>query len=220
MHLSQPIRNGPRVQRPVGFTLLEVLLTLAVLAAIAALVVPMFGDLLADRRLARGGEVVRVEMTRARLEAMRSGRTQMMRIQLGTGEFAVQPWYSAEDMTETAEMTGSGAALLSGGTPMAAPNLPPGQMQQPVESETLPEGITFADVRVEATARSMVVQMQSGTAVASATQDVPGSAQPILFYADGTTSTAAVTVIDQTVGRVTVALRGLTGEATPSEIMP
>lgn len=220
MHFSQPIRNGPGAQRSVGFTLLEVLLTLAVLAAIAALVVPMFGDLLADRRLARGGEVVRVEMTRARLEAMRSGRTQMMQIQLGSGAFSVQPWYSAEDMTETAEMTGSGAALLSGGTPMAAPTLPPGQMQQPVESETLPEGITFADVRVETTARSMAVQMQSGTAGASALQDAAGSVQPILFYADGTTSTAAVTVMDQTVGRVTVALRGLTGEATLSEIMP
>ena len=51
---------------------------LAVLAAIAAIVIPQTGVLLGDRQVLRSGEQIRIEMTRLRVDAMRQGRVMMM----------------------------------------------------------------------------------------------------------------------------------------------
>ena len=61
-----------------AFTLLELLLTLAVLAALTAVAIPQIGLLAGDRRLVRGGDLLRVGMTRLRVDAMRQGRVLML----------------------------------------------------------------------------------------------------------------------------------------------
>ncbi len=202
-----------------GFTLIELLLALAVLVALAAIIIPSFQGLLSNRRLARGGDIVRIEMLKARLAAMRSGRTQMLRFQLGAGTLSVRPWRSAADMTEAADMTGTGSALLQGGTPLPAAGIAATGQEEAQQIE-LPEGIVVAAARVESTTRSLAIETQTSS------EQAAGWSQPLLFYADGTTSTAAVTVRDpapqdQQVGpQVIVMLRGLTGEPTLTEVQP
>lgn len=195
-----------------GFTLIELLLTMAVLVTIAAIVVPSFGVLLADRRLARAGDQLRVEMMQTRLLAMRSGRTQMLQLQIGASAARAKPWYDMHDLTEAVDQTGDSSAMLSGG------NASPASFQATAAEGTtreieLPAEIMIGDVRVESTQRSYLIDTQS------LSDTTEGWSQPILFYPDGTTSTAAVTFTQTEAGRVIVVLRGLTGEVTVSEVL-
>jgi prepilin-type N-terminal cleavage/methylation domain-containing protein len=200
-----------RVSADTGFTLVELLLVLAILAGMAALVVPSFSGLLADRGLARAGDQLRVAMMQARLSAMRSGRTYMMQFRQGSGELRTLPWVDMNDMTEAADQTGASSALLTGG------NLVGGTMRAvDIESETrnaeLPPATTIAEVNIQSSPRSFLIETQMQ---AQASNDW---GQPILFYPDGSTSTAAVTMQSEQVGRVVVLLRGLTGEPTVTDI--
>jgi hypothetical protein len=47
-----------------------------------------------------------------------------------------------------------------------------------------------------------------------------GWSRPILFYPDGSTSTAVVTLTNPTLGKVVIRLRGITGDVTVSEVLP
>ncbi|WP_068135116.1 hypothetical protein [Roseimaritima ulvae] len=212
--LLRAARCGPAPRS--ALTLLEVLLALAIMTAVAAFALPMIDGMLVNRRLVRGAEVVRVHMMNARLEAMRSGRTHLMRCPVAGTEITTYVFRDLSDLTEAADQLGSGTALLQGGQPMAAP-LPTGSTEPPRAVE-LPEGITIGECRVESTTRSMIIENQ--TMELSTPED---NGQPIMFYPDGTTSNAAVTVRQGQqgeAGRIVVVLRGLTGEATVGEELP
>lgn len=217
-----------------AFTLLELLLTLAVLAAIAAVAIPRAGGMLGGRRLVRAADQLRVEMTRLRVKAMREGRPMMFEAQLQQGAFRVRPFYSLSDATESADRPSGPSALVSGakqanvaqgvgpagGGANAGGPATANSGREPKRIE-LAEGVTVADVSVVSAARAAEIT-RSG-----AGQQTQGWSRPILFYPDGTTSTAAVTLHHETTGSLVVRLRGITGEATisdgnaaPSESIP
>lgn len=72
-----------------GFTLLELLLVLAILALGVALVLPSLSGPLASARFRQGGAEFRAAMVQARSHAAASGRTRVVRIDLGTGEYGI-----------------------------------------------------------------------------------------------------------------------------------
>ncbi len=208
----QSIERAGRPDRAGGFTIVELLLALAILVTLAAMVVPSFTGLLADRRVLRAGDQLRVEFMQARLAAMRSGRTYMVQLSTETHQLRVRPWVDANDMTEALDQTGGSSALLTGGSAMV------GSMQQvDVAAEArevdLPEGVMITNTSVQSSQRSFMIESQVQAEAAA------GWGQPILFYPDGTTSTAAVTVMSTGIGQVIVLLRGLTGEATVTDVL-
>jgi len=195
-----------------AFTLVELLLTLAILVSIAAMIVPTFGVLLSDRRLARAGDQLRVEMMQTRLLAMRTGRTQIMQLKVGTTEARVKPYFDMADMTEAVDQTGNSSALLTGGTASPAGFQTTGT-QEVTRTIELPENVLIADAKVESTQRSFRIDTQALSETAE------GWSQPILFYPDGTTSTAGITFTQAEAGRVVVVIRGLTGEVIVSDVL-
>jgi prepilin-type N-terminal cleavage/methylation domain-containing protein len=201
-----------RTQAPQGFTLVELLLTLAILVSIVAMIVPTFGILLSDRRLARAGDQLRVEFMQTRLLAMRTGRTQIMQLRVGTAEARVKPFFDMNDLTEAVDQTGSSSALLTGGTasPAAFQATSGEEVTRQIE---LPPDVIIGDAKVESTQRSYMIDTQALSETAE------GWSQPILFYPDGTTSTAGVTFTQAEAGRIVVVLRGLTGEVTVSDVL-
>lgn len=203
-----------RVERAGGFTIVELLLALAILVTLAALAVPSFTGLLADRRVLRAGDQVRIEFMQARLAAMRGGRTYMVQLSTETHQLRVLPWVDANDMTEALDQTGGSSALLTGGNAMVAAMQDVDVAAQTREVE-LPQGVTIAAVNVQSSQRSFMIESQ-----VQADATAVGWGQPILFYPDGTTSTAAITVAHEGVGQVIVLLRGLTGEATVTDVLP
>ncbi|MEM8666574.1 MAG: prepilin-type N-terminal cleavage/methylation domain-containing protein [Planctomycetota bacterium] len=195
-----------------AFTLLELLLTLALLAAIAAITLPQVGMLLGDRRLVRAGDQLRAEMTRLRVDAMRQGRVMMLDGMIEGNQVRIKPFYSVADSTEAIDQTGSQQALLTGATQGVVTGVQVNP-EETTETIDLPEGIMVQGVAVVSAARAMEIEQLN---LANQGQ---GWSRPILFYPDGSTSTAAITLIDETYGKVVIRIRGITGDVTLSEVL-
>lgn len=200
------------MERRSAFTLLELLLTLAVLAALTSVAIPQIGLLAGDRRLVRGGDLLRVEMTRLRVDAMRQGRVLMLEGLIEGNQFRSRPFNSATDATEAFDQTGSQSGLLNGATQGVVT-----VVEQVPESEDLielPQDIAVESVGVVSAARSMEIEQLTESDRAE------GWSRPVLFYPDGSTSTSVITLSNPDLGRVVIRLRGITGDVTVSEVVP
>ncbi len=208
-----------------AFTLLELLLALGIIVAISSIALPGIFGALANRQLVRGGNGVRTALVQARLEAMRTGRTHILRVELLGSGFRVEPYFDSADVTEAADMMGQGRAVTTGGIVVARPGQPQlngdpslagprDPLSAVMDDEQLPDQVLFSEVRVQATARAMTMQRTSTVPMGE------GWSDPVFFYADGTTSNAVITLQRVEVGRLMVRMRGLTGETDVSEVMP
>ncbi|MEQ8785577.1 MAG: prepilin-type N-terminal cleavage/methylation domain-containing protein [Pirellulaceae bacterium] len=203
---------------PRGFTLLELLLVLALLVMIAALVIPALQLTLQDQRLRKAGDLLRSQMGKARVRSMKTGRMHALWIEPGGNRYRIEPWITGDEALEGNQSAqdaggqGMGAqgvgGLAGGGAAMSDPNLM-------MTEEVLPEGVVFYASESAQDNRTLLA-LQQGTSASGATQASP-SAPPILFYPDGTTSTARLVVTDGEGSFVLVAIRGLTGIAQVSD---
>ena len=96
------MRADAHAARRRGFTLVELLLVLALAVVIAALAAPSMSGTLARVRLDAAAEEVRTAWVEARLEAMRTGEPVAFQCRLGTGQYTVSTLADA-----TAAMGGS-----------------------------------------------------------------------------------------------------------------
>jgi prepilin-type N-terminal cleavage/methylation domain-containing protein len=180
-----------------GFTLLELALVLAMIVALASIAIPSFRGSMGRQRLRKAAEALRVQCVRTRQRAMNTATTHSLMIAPGSGTF-LSVWYAPnlDELNQSQQLTAAAEAesiaALQGGQ-----EVPEGL------GRSLPEGVTFREVSAtEAPALSA-----SGTALPV---DVAAS-QSILFYPDGSTSTAQVTLAGDENQTITVFLRGLTG---------
>jgi type II secretion system protein H len=174
-----------------GYTLLEMLLVLALMSALAAIAVPSLQGPLADRRLRSAAEHVRAAWLTARSEAMTSGQIHIFRYEAQSNQYEIGPWEGADSALETAT-AGTAASSL----------------------QTLPDGVTFVGGNQQEDTRSAQVSSQMGSA-AGAT-----SAPPVMFYTDGQTSTVELQLAHEFGLGVTLSLRGLTGVVSMSDTFP
>jgi prepilin-type N-terminal cleavage/methylation domain-containing protein len=208
--LKAPLGIHPLTRRS-AFTLLELLLVIAILAALASMTMPKWGMLLNDRRLIRAGDQVRASVARMRVEAMRSGRVIMLEGMLEGTSLRAKPFYSAVDATEAVDQTGSGSELLTGADQASAVVVE--QSESAIETIDLPDEIIVSGVSVVSSARAMEIEQMNVSGQGQ------GWSRPVLFYPDGSTSTALIGLAHPTMGRVVVKIRGITGDATVSEVL-
>ena len=76
---------------PAGFSLVELLLVLALVGLLAALAAPSMSGTLARVRLDAAASEVRTAWAKARLEAMRTGEPVAFQCRLGTGQYLLSP---------------------------------------------------------------------------------------------------------------------------------
>jgi type II secretion system protein H len=186
-----------------GFTLIEIMIVLAVMILASAIAIPVVLGSLRGQRLKSGAETVRIEWSRANVKAMKTGRIQVFRYEMGGSKFSVQPWIAADDSTEASVTPGFGAQ------PVAENPL------DDFETKTLPEGVTFAagDAKFD----SRAYEVEDFFSQSSQSDGVTWS-RPVLFYPDGSASDSYVIVTDEKQSAYRVQLRGLTGTSFISEI--
>ncbi len=178
-----------------AFTLVELLLTLSLLVIIASLAWPVMDRPLANLRMRKAADKVRTEWVTARVEAMDTGRTCVFRYVPEEGRFIVKPHVRNETSGDQ-EYTGFGersAATLS---------------------DSLPRGITFYASQTESDTRAAGFGIDSDPTVDSTSE----WSDPILFYPDGTTSSAELILRDKDGRCINLKLRGLTGVVNVGEV--
>ena len=189
-------------------TLIELILTLCLLVVIAALAVPALDKPFANQRLRTAADKVRVAWCRARVDAIRTGRVHAFRYAVEGDRYCCEPLAEPSVFDEPF-------------APVEAVATDPVVAVQPAE-EKLPEGITFVASETLADTREMMFATDtqtSGQASGQAPLEI-GSAwsAPILFYPDGTSSTAVLRLKNDSNRCVDLELRGLTGVVKVGEL--
>lgn len=198
-----------RYQR--GITLLEMLLVLGLLVAIAAIAMPSVSRPLETYRLRKSGDLIRAEWAKARAKAMESGRTYVFRYEPDADGYQIEPWYSDEDYLESSASTGVGGF----GTSVAAPSPLTFDQSSIAKMKQLPEDIVFFAGETMQEARELLA-VQATTALVN--QDNTMSS-PIFFYPDGTSSTAKLYIKSNRERYIKLTLRGLTGVVYVSDFL-
>lgn len=179
--------------RRTGFTLLELLLVLALAATVLALVLPAVqGPLRRQRLIAAAGEL-RVELGRVRNDAVRQGRMYTMSLEVEGNRFNALPYDAAGSSGPMSEASLSATSMAG-----AAEFDDASQSAGVIRSGKLPEGIVFESVDV-------VLDDASPSA------DEPADAPQLYFFPDGTTSDALIVLRSERDRAVSVTLRGITG---------
>ena len=204
-------------------TLLELMLVLALLVVMGALALPSLKTPFENQRLRKAGEAVRIAWNKARIQAMKSGQTQMFCYDAEHGTYCIQPYYSGRDILEAGVQ--HGGPNVGGAASRQAPSASEAEMMA-VETKALPQGVVFVSSEVRADVRAVQLEQevqggffngaQPGRGVTAVGEEAP----PILFYPDGTTSEAKLVLAkEQGEPYVVVSLRSLTGIATVSDLV-
>jgi prepilin-type N-terminal cleavage/methylation domain-containing protein len=186
-----PLPEGEGTRR--AFTLLEVVLVLALIVVLAALTLPALEGPLATRRLQSAADQVRTTWTRARLWAVDSGQVQVFTCDVAAGTYRVE---SLGDQLEASRVVP--ASDESQTTVPRAPGY----------EGRLPEEVVFYLGTADASTP------QASSVAAQGADGIP----PLVFYPDGTCSTAEVWLANASGQAIPVRLRGLTGTAMVGEV--
>lgn len=181
------------VHRP-AFTLLELLIVLAIVVALTSMGLPSLQRMYAQSRLKAAAQELQGELHRTRLTAMKSGKAFVFRYLPGCSSYEI---LSREEF-ERREKNREGLGAVAIGPDLFDSNSSektmqsPQQLLPPTSVKSLPQNINFAP-----TIGSLSNVWSS----------------PVLFYPNGRTSQASLTL--QIHGRYsfrqTLVLRGLTG---------
>ncbi len=212
-HISPP--TATRAARG-GFTLLELMLVLAILAAISAIAVPRIADMFERQKLRGAAGSLRLVWDSARITAMRTGQAQVFNCLPGSGSYTVKPLMLQSDATDV----GQGATvMLSGG--VAAETAANGMLTAAdpslAETEQLEDQITFVSCNVVGNMRAYVTAQESQM-TGGADVNTQNVGQAVIFYPDGSTSTAEVRIQNERGDVRAVQIRGLTGHSRVVEI--
>ncbi len=130
-----------RSSRSAGFTLFEILLTLALLVAVAAMSWPAFTRAFENERLRKGADMVRTAWTNARLQAMSTGLTHAFEYEFGGNQFSI--------VASETDASGDSATVSSNAPGVSRP-------------ATLPDGISFYAGEKVVEGRSAAVEGDGG----------------------------------------------------------
>lgn len=209
------MRHARSAQRTAAFTLLEMIVVLALLVLAAALVWPSMRRSLQQNQLTNSAKLVRNALARARLAAIESGQPYAFRWEIGGRRYEVRA-VSLPRPTPSARDRAAQRRQSEG-------------LSEPMLSEDLPLGITFAADEepvaswaepgsvpaVQPGARPPQhadVARQSDSATALADGAIMWS-DSIVFEPQGNTADAAIRLSGEAGLSTTLWLRGLTGTA-------
>ena len=171
-----------------GFSLIEMILVIAILIVVASLAAPAIQRTFARQALQKGADRVRIAMGQARVKAIRNGEEYCV-FYTPTGS-----WFDVGPFTSFQEQASNGSRRQQ-------------QLEQGIltnfEDDVLPMGVKFAGTSTGTNSRDATV-LQSGSS---------SRIGMILFYPDGTSQDAKVVIENEKKAYIQIQLRGLTGIA-------
>ncbi len=214
-------------RRRSAFTLLELVLVLALIVAISALAVPSFRGAMATWRLKSAADQIRAAWNRTRADSIRDGEVYVFRFLPRSNHYIAAPWpdgselplavYSEVDVTNDSgpsDLTRGGSADLSRQAP---PSPPPSQQVTPSNGTVeLPDDVMFFGVSF--TAQPGADETIPNEQADESTVPNDGWSEPILFFPDGTSSAARLYLNNDREQFIDVTLRAMTGTSRVGEI--
>lgn len=204
-------------QRRIGFTLLELVVVLAIIVLLASLSWPPMLRYIREQEIREQAHVVRMALAGSRVKAIDTGLTYQFRYEPGGQRFVVLPFDLPDaaaggtstignaNSTGPSVQAGTSSTIVAVTVPTATGKLPDScefdwpqtinpatNAEQPIATESLPN------------------EWLALLADSSMLQQVTWS-PPILFYSDGTTDDIRLTIINEDDRRMDVFVRGLTG---------
>lgn len=212
-----------------GLTLLEVMLVMAILVMIASLSLRFTTGVVAHYRLRQSSEDIRAEWTRLRIKAMEDGHIYCFRFSYGDGLYRVDRVLDAHFSAKFDEPNRANTnddpiwdktidpnELTREDYFLPDPEMEYGQTPISLSQKTeLPTNCFFADGYVKPDTRGRYYE---GTDNYSYSYNSGSWSKPILFYPDGTTSTATILIKNDQTRCIELHLRGLTGAVAVSAI--
>lgn len=190
-----------------AFTLLELLLVLTIIVAIGSMAIPAFDKMMERQKLRSAAEEMRLAWDSAKITAMRTGQAQVFNCQVGTNGYSIEPLILHDDVNNV----GEGATLLTGGVAVQTGSSTFGMTTSVADAsdniKKLDESLQFTSCSVASDMRAFSMA-QSGETASVSLQTVN---QAVIFYPDGTTSTAEMRLQNERGDSVGVQIRGLTG---------
>lgn len=186
------------------------MLVLTIIVVIGAMAVPSLTETLQRQELRSAVSNLRVRLDEARIEALRTGQAQVFTCSLESSDYTVKPLVLQSDTMNA----GAGATIVTGGAVVESDQngILKASDGLAAEAETLDGEVIFHACLVSGDARafSTAEQAQSlgGSVNELATNNI---AQRIIFYPDGSTSTAEVQVRNKRGDVRAVQIRGITG---------
>lgn len=198
--LSRKAGNRPVVRA--GFTLIEMLLVLAVLLAAAAMVSPSIRMLYREQQMSKVIETVQVKLAAAKMRAIREDLNYHFRFEPEGQRFIVVP-----------ELAVGPAGAEQAETAQPAETRAPWSF-----SGTLPDGMKFAPGDWQTTAGGEIPAASfQGLADAAALGSATWS-QPLIFHPDSTSTGGTIAVYDTNGLQVRFMVRDVTAGVTVSPI--
>ena len=198
--MRQQTTNSIRSGRP-GFSLLELLIVIAVLLSVAAMAVPPMMDRLQSGRVQDAAESVREVLANARRYAIDAGVDYHFRYELNGRAFVAIP----------AEPSPVLANSYSGDEEDTRIVVEAGELDETLFIKPMPEADTLSEsLEVEA-----FTDLPNAGELAQKTWSAP-----ILFRFDGTAEDSQFRVMDDGTRTAEITVRGLTGSARVSQVFP
>lgn len=173
-----------------GFTLMELVMVMAILVLVAGLAIPMVSRSFTSQKLTKSVDLVRTQMNRARIKAMKSGEVY--------GFF-----YEPQGTTyRIAEFNAQAQDIIENGSGNRNDD-DEVQSNYDFDGDRLPRDIKFVghSIQDDARAKSVIAETNLDS----------GQLFPILFYPDGTSQNATLVLENRDGDLMSVILRGLTG---------
>lgn len=192
---------GPQSGKRGGYTLVEMLLVVAVIGTLAAMTWPSVLRMQADHDLSSAAEQVRMQLAAARTKAIKSGVKYQFVHEPKGRNFAVIPLEPEPQQQQST--SGGGTSAVS-----SASNA------QKNSSGELPAKLTFVPLNATST---LPLPSQTLSAMAFQGLDNAGTlasiswSEPLVFAPDGSAMDAVVTIGDNRGQRIDLTVRGLTG---------
>lgn len=188
-----------------GFTLMEMLLVLAILVLAVGISFPALNRLYVEHNLKEAAQLVQSRLATSRVHALDEGVPYQFLFELNGTRFLIIP--EEPDAQATAGANSSSGALMESVEPRWKMT---GNIEQGILFEAAPTTLGTGHV-----SQDWLVGLPGAEQLANVTW-----AAPITFYPDGTSSGGDVQVADSRQEFIRLTVRGLTGGVTVSPIQP